>query len=257
MSATSTNTTSINMRELSRNTKSVIEEVVRSGRPAIVTFRGRPQVAVTSLVAPVEVAEPHVLDDAPVDVQEAIRAAEADLIAGRATLVSDSVFENLAEEEEPNIEETLEALAGPLAALEATIRSVAGKPDAVSDVREALFHTHVFVLGLPAGDTSAPGRGTESNIVTYSMVDDGRSAVLMPVFTNVEALRSALTSKAEWQSLSVLQVSGNALVENVDPDVTLVIDPWSDLEFHVPPMESRRLVVEQPIVAAAELVGAA
>src|SRR6266566_4135668 len=246
MSATSTSTTVVKMRELSRDTKSVIEEVVRSGRPAIVTFHGRPQVAITSLVAPVEAADPHVLHDAPAHIQEAIRAAEADLIGGRAKLVDDSVFENLAEEKEPTLEGTLEALADQLASLEDTIRSVAGKPEAVSQVREALMHTPVFVLGRPAGDASVPRRGTESSIVTYS-IGAGERGVLLPVFTNVEALRSALIGKPEWQSLAVLQISGSALVENVDPDVTLVINPWSDLEFHIPPIESRKLVVEQPI----------
>ena len=40
---------SISMRELANNTKSVVEEVARSGRPAVVTQRGKPMVAVVPI----------------------------------------------------------------------------------------------------------------------------------------------------------------------------------------------------------------
>jgi prevent-host-death family protein len=245
----------VNMRDLSRNTKSVIEEVVRSGRPAIITIRGRPQVAITPLVGAVEAAEEHVLQHAPAQVQKAVREAEADLIGGRASLVDDSVFASLDAEEQPSGAAMVAALADQLdtASLEEAIRSASASPDPVAAVRNALTQVDVFAIGSPAGDLSVPGRGTESDIVTYPGDDPG-SVVMMPVFTAVELLRDALIRVSEWQSLSILQVNGQELVHNVDPDVTIVVDPWSDLEFHIPPTGRRAVATEQPIIAASELV---
>jgi prevent-host-death family protein len=247
----------VNMRDLSRNTKSVIEEVVRSGRPAIVTLNGRPQVAVTPLVGAVEAAEEHVLGNAPAHIQRAVREAEADLIGGRASLVEDSVFANLGEEERPSGEELVASLADQLdtASVEDAIRTAAAAPDPVSAVREALMGVNVFAIGSPARDVLAPGRGTESDIVTYAIEgDDGQRGVMLPVFTRADVLRSALIREPDWQTLAIFQLNGKELVQNVDPDVTIVIDPWSDLEFHVPPTGRRTLIAEQPIVAASELV---
>ncbi|HEY5816046.1 MAG TPA: SseB family protein [Solirubrobacterales bacterium] len=246
----------VNMRELSRNTKSVIEEVVRSGRPAIVMINGRPQAAVTPLIGAVEAAEEHLLRNAPVHIQAAIREGEADLIGGRASLVDDSAFENAEEEEQQSSDEVIATLADRLdtAQLVDAIRSASSDPDAVREVREALARGDVFAIGNAAGDLSAPGRGAESDIVTYA--DGEKGDVLMPVFTKVDVMRSALLRNPAWQSLDVLLVNGKELVQNVDPDVTIIIDPLSELEFRVPPSDRRTVVAEQPIVAAAKLVGA-
>ncbi len=246
----------VNMRELSRNTKSVIEEVVRSGRPAIVMINGRPQAAVTPLIGAVEAAEEHLLRNAPAHIQAAIREGEADLIGGRASLVDDSAFENAEEEEQRSSHEVIAALADRLdtAQLADAIRSASSDPDAVSEVREALARGDVFAIGNAAGDLSAPGRGAKSDIVTYA--DEEQEGVLMPVFTRVDVMRSALLRNPAWQSLDILLVSGEELVQNVDPDVTIIIDPSSELEFRVPPSGRRMVVAEQPVVAAAELIGA-
>jgi len=71
----------ISIRDLGRHPSQVIDEVVRTGRPAIVTRHGRP---VTAMVAldPDEL-EDYVLAHAPEFVR-ATRAADADLRAGRA-----------------------------------------------------------------------------------------------------------------------------------------------------------------------------
>ena len=82
----------VNMRQLTRNTKAVVEEVVRTGRPAIVTINGRPQVAVTPLVGAIEAVEEHVLDNASPELQAAIREGEADLISGRVSQVTEAAF---------------------------------------------------------------------------------------------------------------------------------------------------------------------
>ena len=71
----------ISIRDLGRHPSQVIDEVLRTGRPAIVTRHGRP---VTAMVAldPDEL-EDYVLAHAPEFVR-ATRAADADLRAGRA-----------------------------------------------------------------------------------------------------------------------------------------------------------------------------
>jgi prevent-host-death family protein len=81
----------ISIRDLGRRPSQVVDEVVRTGRPAIVTRHGRP---VTAMVA----LDPDELDDfvlahAPEFVR-ATRAADADLRAGRARPATD-VFAEL------------------------------------------------------------------------------------------------------------------------------------------------------------------
>jgi prevent-host-death family protein len=70
----------ISIRDLGRRPSQVIDEVIRTGRPAIVTRHGRP---VTAMVAldPDEL-ENYVLAHAPEFVRST-RAADADLRAGR------------------------------------------------------------------------------------------------------------------------------------------------------------------------------
>ena len=76
----------ISIRDLGRRPSQVVDEVVRTGRPAIVTRHGRP---VTAMVAidPDEL-EDFVLAHAPEFVR-ATRAAEADLRAGRVRAAAD------------------------------------------------------------------------------------------------------------------------------------------------------------------------
>lgn len=71
----------ISIRDLGRRPSQVIDEVIRTGRPAIVTRHGRP---VTAMVAldPDEL-EDYVLAHAPEFVR-ATRAADVDLRTGRA-----------------------------------------------------------------------------------------------------------------------------------------------------------------------------
>lgn len=70
----------ITIRDLGRRPSQVVDEVVRTGRPAIITRHGRP---VTAMVAidPDEL-EDFVLSHAPEFVRST-RAADADLRAGR------------------------------------------------------------------------------------------------------------------------------------------------------------------------------
>ena len=73
--------TTISIRDLGRRPSQVVDEVIRTGRPAIITRHGRP---VTAMVAldPDEL-EDFVLARAP-EFARSMRAAAADLRTGRA-----------------------------------------------------------------------------------------------------------------------------------------------------------------------------
>lgn len=245
----------VNMRQLTRNTKAVVEDVVRTGRPAIVTINGRPQVAVTPLVGAVEAVEEHVLNDASPELQAAIREGEADLISGRVSRVKESAFAG-ANEERPSeayapaeVEDQLDA-----SRLREAIQHAPTSPNAIEEVRLALMAGAVLTIGFPAGVKAVEGHGARGGIVTYTD-DEGPNKVsgLMPVFTAVDILRSALNRYQTWRSFDVMLVNGKSLLENVDPDVTLVIDPGSDEEFRIPPTDLRAVSVEHAVFAPAQL----
>jgi hypothetical protein len=102
-------------------------------------------------------------------------------------------------------------------------------------VQNLLKPTQLYALGTPAGDTSVPGKGTESDILHFTINDpEGKEKNFMPLFTRYDVMRSALLRNPDWQSLSVLEVNGGALILNRGPDVTLVINPWSKLEWQWP-----------------------
>jgi len=93
----------------------------------------------------------------------------------------------------------------------------------------------VYALGQPAGDTSIPGQGTESDLLHFTAEDEqGNERIYLPVFTRPELMREALLRNVEWQSMSVLQVNGGALLDNVDNDVCIVINPWTSNTSLIP-----------------------
>ena len=119
--------------------------------------------------------------------------------------------------------------------LEVVIALRGDKDDAVASVRDQFAKTDIYALGQPAGDTSVPGQGTESDLLHFTIDDAaGVERVMLPVFTRPDIMKEALLRNPEWQTLSVLQIGGSALLENVDDDVTIVINPWSRLEFQIP-----------------------
>jgi prevent-host-death family protein len=73
----------IAMRDLTRKTRQVVEEVKRTGKPAIITQYGRPTVAVINVPGDGEL-EDLVLAHAPRFLR-AMQEAEADAAAGRIT----------------------------------------------------------------------------------------------------------------------------------------------------------------------------
>lgn len=117
-------------------------------------------------------------------------------------------------------------------ALEAAIED--GAEEAV--VRQRFTKCKILALGQPA---RGPGGqlGEEADILHFTADDsDGHELVFMPIFTRMAAIRTARDRNPEWKKLSLLAIDGDALLANVDPDVTVVIDPWMRaLEYQLPP----------------------
>jgi tetratricopeptide (TPR) repeat protein len=108
-------------------------------------------------------------------------------------------------------------------------------PDADDVVRNALRQASIYALGEPAGEVEE-GKWTESELLHFTIDDPatGKEAVLLPVFTAAGPMRDALLRNPDWQSLSVLQIAGGALLNNLDPDVGIVTDPWTNGEHRLP-----------------------
>jgi len=108
------------------------------------------------------------------------------------------------------------------------------EPDGEGKILAVLHKGPVYVLGQPAGEVV--GRhGSESDLLHFTIDDaQGVDRVMLPAFTNPAIMKAALLRNPEWQTLSVLQIDGRALWENIDKNVILVINPWSRLEFQLP-----------------------
>ena len=102
-------------------------------------------------------------------------------------------------------------------------------------VRQAFRSSEVWVLGLPAGEVSNAGHGSESEILHFSVDEAGEEEMqFLLAFTSVDTLRQALLRNPEWAAqMSVLQVDGGALLENIEKDVVIVVNPWTPLEYEV------------------------
>ena len=124
----------------------------------------------------------------------------------------------------------------PVEAIESALRA---EPPSYRErrIREAVKSSDIYALGLPAGDTSAPGCGTETDLLHFTIDDAGAEVVMLPVFTNPTAMRAALIRNPEWQTYSVLQINGGTLLDNVDNHVTILINPWTDLEYQLLPRQ--------------------
>jgi hypothetical protein len=102
------------------------------------------------------------------------------------------------------------------------------------NVVDALRESTVLTLGQPAGDVVPGVGGTESDLLHYAEDDD---TVALPVFTNPGLMAEPLRENPDWQTLSVLELNGKDLLDAVDDDVTIVINPQSDAEWRIPPSE--------------------
>jgi hypothetical protein len=120
--------------------------------------------------------------------------------------------------------------------LEVAIALTGDSPGAVEGIRAELARADILCLGHPAGPMATPQEGAESDLLHVTMHDaQGTERLTLPVFTDREVLRAALARNPDWQVLSVLQVQGRAILEQVHPDVIIVINPWSRLQFQIPP----------------------
>jgi hypothetical protein len=120
--------------------------------------------------------------------------------------------------------------------LEVAIALKGDSPDAFETIRGELSRADVFCLGQPAGHMATAQQGSESDLLHFTIHDaQGNERVMLPVFTQPEIMRAALARNPDWQTLSVLQVQGQALLDHVHPDVLIVINPWSRLEYQLPP----------------------
>jgi hypothetical protein len=110
------------------------------------------------------------------------------------------------------------------------------------EVMHSLYAADLFALGVPAGETSGgepwdePLKGTEADLLHFTAEDDGEEErVYLPVFTRPERMLTPLENNPEWKRLSVLSIRAGELLANVDDDVTLAINPWSEFEYHLSP----------------------
>ncbi len=107
------------------------------------------------------------------------------------------------------------------------------EPDGARDrelVREAIQGTWVYALGKPVpGDGEAPS----SDLLHCSFDRDAAEVTVLPVFTRADAIRIALLRYPEWQVYSVLKVKGRELIDNIDPDVNIIVNPWTATEFEL------------------------
>jgi tetratricopeptide (TPR) repeat protein len=116
-----------------------------------------------------------------------------------------------------------------LSPLDEAIALYADDPDGSKLVLQHFQANDVFGLG----DVAAV-QGTESDLLHFTIGEGTNEHTLLPVFTQPSIMRRALIRNPEWQTLSVLQLSGRALFDNVDDDVAIVINPWSRLEYQLP-----------------------
>ena len=105
-----------------------------------------------------------------------------------------------------------------------------------SAVGTLLSESQILAIGYPAGDTSMPGHGTEADLLHFAIDDEGgNELVMLPIFTNIEFTRDALYRNLEWRVTAVLAIEWQALWENIDDGVIVVVNPWSPLEYQFRP----------------------
>lgn len=107
-------------------------------------------------------------------------------------------------------------------------------------IREEFSRTDIYALGMAAGETKPDGSGTEGDLLHFAIDDEesGQEKIMFPVFTRPDAIREAITRNPDWLQLSVLQVKGDDLLEHLEHDVTIVINPWTDIEYQFPVVET-------------------
>lgn len=104
-----------------------------------------------------------------------------------------------------------------------------GRSDATIDaaIIEAFSESKLYALGSLPGE---PGEVKEGASLLHFSIDD---KTMIPVYTRLGLLRPSLEKNPDWQALAVLQIQGGNLLESPDVEADIVINPWTDLEFHL------------------------
>ncbi len=119
-----------------------------------------------------------------------------------------------------------------------------------SQIISLLQDTTVYALGEPVVGNRAAG--TNLLHVTVNLEEGDGETVLLPVFTGPNHMREALLRNSQWLSLAVLEVNGGDLLHNIDRDVTIVINPWSDLQYLTPAPGATTISRQVPSTGEAE-----
>jgi hypothetical protein len=98
------------------------------------------------------------------------------------------------------------------------------RPDAVEAIREML--PNATFLGL--GSITKAG-GTEVTLVHFT-TDEGE---YLPLWSDPDALKLASKMNPDWASLTTLILQGISV--SADAAYRIVINPWSEVEFTIPP----------------------
>jgi hypothetical protein len=180
-------------------------------------------------------------------VQEAIGIFELSEVSigarqlNSAYMTAVSALEDLGRSEESHVlrqkitydEAEVVTLSGALN-LEAIIRDSHEQTGSESRVLEAVWAAQIYALGGPAGQKSR-NRGTEADLLHFTIDDEaGTEIVLLPVFTSFSRMQLGIIRNPFWSVQNVLQIDGAALLMNIDDEVQIVINPWTDLEFRLP-----------------------
>ena len=112
-------------------------------------------------------------------------------------------------------------------------------PDRASAVSRQFAAAELVALGTPAGQSAAPGRAARSDLLCLSGEEGGRPDVVIPVFTRTALLVPALLREPPWRDLPVLTLRGEDLLADLGEDETILIDPWTPLQFRITPAEAR------------------
>jgi tetratricopeptide (TPR) repeat protein len=98
-------------------------------------------------------------------------------------------------------------------------------------LRAVLSGTPLLALG------QAPPDEEGSDLLHFTVDDtDGQERAYMPLFTRFDVMHDALVRNPSWFGLAVLEVEAQALMSNIDDDVTAVLNPWSVLEVALSPV---------------------
>jgi putative sterol carrier protein len=145
--------------------------------------------------------------------------------------------------------------------LERISRVHGDNPSFDAAVRQLLMQPEsmVFALGMPA-----PGGAVDTAYLLHCTVPVGEETIpMLPVFTRLENVVSAVVMNPAWQSLQVVQMQSHAVLGDLEEEEWLGINPWSGREFKLPPASpgdtggNEEEVAEHSEVERADLVNAA